>query len=433
MGHDVPPSIHKWSDLTEQFKLRQYLVRNIEKSGYTEPTPVQKQTIPSMINNREVIVAAPTGSGKTAAYVVPLLHLLGKPGHGSSVRVLVVLPTNELASQVKNEFSKLTAGKPFKICLLKKTDVKLNNIDVIITTPNRLIHVIKQQSVKLTNVAYLILDECDTLLSANFLSQMDEIIAACGNPNILVSLFSATISPPIEDLAKTFMKDPIRIVVGAKNAVVEQVNQKLIYTGSEDGKLVALRRRIREGIKPPVLVFVQSKERAEELFREFVYENINVDFITSDRTQAQREKTTQKFREGKIWFLIATNLMSRGMDFKGINLVINYDLPTSATDYIHRVGRTGRMGKYGEAETYYTDDDLPYLRRIANVIKQSGQDVPNWLLKIKSVDKKTSRKMITKPLERERISTAILEDQTPKRKKNKKKYHAKRLPKNDSN
>uniref|UniRef100_A0A6B2L6W5 RNA helicase n=1 Tax=Arcella intermedia TaxID=1963864 RepID=A0A6B2L6W5_9EUKA len=359
------------------------------------------QAIPTLISRREVIVAAPTGSGKTASYTIPLLHNLKKPSK-SGIRAVIVLPTNELSSQVHNEFLKLSSGKPFKICLLQKTDIKLTHFDILISTPKRLIHVI-QNGLNLSSVESLILDECDTLLSEGFLPQIDEIVSACANTNLLVSLFSATISPGVEDLAKSFMKDPVRIVIGEKNTVVEEVDQKLIYTMNEEGKLVALRRKIREGVKPPVLIFVQSKVRAEELFREFVYENLNVDIITGDRTTAQRERTTQQFREGKIWFLIATNLMARGMDFKGVHLVINFDLPTNPTDYIHRVGRTGRMGKRGTAETYYTDDDIPYLRQIVNLIKASGKEVPAWLLNIRKLPKRDMKRLSKLPVQRDHV------------------------------
>jgi len=217
--------------------------------------------------------------------------------------------------------------------------------------------------------------------------------------------------------------------VGTKNSAVQQVDQKLIYAGSEEGKLIALRNRIRQGIKPPVIIFVQSKARADELFRELVFENINVDVISADKTQAQRERTTQNFRDGKIWFLVATNLMSRGMDFQGVNLVINYDLPTTPTDYIHRVGRTGRMGKNGVAETYYTDEDVPFLKQIVEVLKQSKQTVPEFLLSLKTVDQHQYEKLKVKPLSRESISTDPKSLSESYKKKNNSRPHKKRRTK----
>ncbi len=223
---------------------------------------------------------------------------------------------------------------------------------------------------------------------------MDGIIAACTHQNKKICLFSATILPVVEELARTVQRDPIHISIGQKyqtlitlflivtrNTPTETIDQQLLFVGSEQGKLLALRRLIQEGkVHPPVLIFVQSKQRAQQLFHELIYDGINVDVIHADRTPSQRNATVDKFRSGDIWLLITTELMGRGMDFKGVNLVINYDFPTSITSYIHRIGRTGRAGRPGQAITFYTEGDYVMLRSIANVMRQSGcKNIPDWI------------------------------------------------------
>lgn len=177
-----------------------------------------------------------------------------------------------------------------------------------------------------------------------------------------------------------------------RNKASYTVEQEICYVGNEEGKLLAVRNLFKEGFEPPILIFVETKDRAEYLFKELIYENINVDIISSDRTQQQRDNTMRSFRQGKIWVLICTELLGRGIDFKGVNLVINYDFPQSGISYVHRIGRSGRAGKIGHAITYFTDHDVPYLRKIVNIIKETGCKVPDFMLELKDNSKKEKRK-----------------------------------------
>jgi ATP-dependent RNA helicase DDX52/ROK1 len=212
----------------------------------------------------------------------------------------------------------------------------------------------------------LIIDEADKLFeeSANsFRDQLEEILKNCTLPEKRVALFSATTTPAVTKWAKSKMKNFLRLTVGVANAAVDSVEQELLFVGSESGKLLAIRDLMRKGLQPPVLVFVQSKDRAQQLFRELIYDGLNVDVIHSDRSQQERDNIVKQFREGKIWILICTELMGRGIDFKGVNLVVNYDFPQSAISYIHRIGRAGRAGRKGKAITLFTVDDTANLRR----------------------------------------------------------------------
>ena len=200
------------------------------------------------------------------------------------------------------------------------------------------------------------------------------------------ALFSATIGPSVQELAASFLQNPVELSIGVVNAGASSIDQRLVFVGREDGKLLAIRQLIQQGqLKPPVLLFLQNKERAKELYRELVYEGINIDVIHGDRSQQQREDVIRKFRQGETWVLICTDLMARGIDFKGVKMVINYDLPQSGVAYIHRIGRTGRAGREGEAITLFTESDIPSMRSIANVMKLSGCKVPDWLLAVKQV------------------------------------------------
>eukprot|EP01112_Ceratiomyxa_fruticulosa_P008312 TRINITY_DN2152_c0_g4_i1.p1 TRINITY_DN2152_c0_g4~~TRINITY_DN2152_c0_g4_i1.p1 ORF type:complete len:693 (-),score=189.18 TRINITY_DN2152_c0_g4_i1:54-2132(-) len=391
-GDYAPEPIENFQDLQKDYKMRSYLLKNIESSGYAEPTPIQMQCIPSMLSVHDVIAIAPTGSGKTAAYVIPILHLLNEPSK-EGVRAIMLGPTKELTQQMHRHVEKLSKGKPFKICLLtKKSTSSLQSnqkFDVIIATPSGLVSLIRRNIFSFNRVLRLVFDEADSLFDTTFLKQVDEIITACRNPSLRVSLFSATMHPDVQHLAKTVMKEPLTITVGTTNAAPDTVEQRLNFVGSEEGKLLAIRQLFVGGVKPPVLIFVQSKERADELFRELVYDGIFVDVIHSDRTEAQRDVIIEKFRSGALWVLIATDLVSRGMDFKGLSLVINFDFPRSMTEYIHRVGRTGRAGRPGKAVTLFTESDIPLLKRVAPIMKTTGCEVPDWILAEESEQEST--------------------------------------------
>ncbi|CAG8776108.1 7470_t:CDS:10, partial [Gigaspora margarita] len=391
-GTDIPNPFHSFSDLHNIYEFQPYLCKNLDSAGYKQPTPIQMQAIPIILHGRDVMAMAPTGSGKTLAYILPILHDLNshkKIGY----RALIISPTRELAKQIYIEFKKMCVGKKFKICLLTKATAATQaqdphlkqKFDILISTPLRLVHAISQDNIDLKNVQHLVLDEADKLLELGFLDQTDEIFAACSNIKLQKYLFSATLPSGVESLANNFMKDPIRIVVGLKNAATETIKQQLIYVGEENGKLTAIRQMIQEGgLKPPVLIFVQSIERAKELFHELIYDGINVDVIHAERTKAQRDSIVLNFRQGKIWVLIATELMARGIDFKGVNLVINYDFPQSIQSYIHRIGRTGRA---------------------VNVMKDSGCEVPNWMLELKNPSKESKQQLRKKPIKRKTIDT----------------------------
>lgn len=211
----------------------------------------------------------------------------------------------------------------------------------------------------------------------------------------------------------------IRLVIGSSNSAVHSVEQELLFAGTESGKLLAFRDLVAKGIQPPCLVFVQSKDRAQQLFTELIYDGLNIDVIHSDRSQKERDQVVKSFREGKIWILICTELMGRGIDFKGVNLVINFDFPQSTISYIHRIGRTGRAGRQGKAITFFTKDDTTNLRSIAHIIKKSGGEVPDYMLKLKKSTKKDRSELMQKALKRKDIRTIPAFELKERRKRSK--------------
>ena len=443
--------------------VRKILLDNIEKSHYKEPTPIQMQAIPVMMEGRDIVAVAPTGSGKTAAFLIPLIgRILKRPisninasmrknnnddNNGNSkiatTKALVLTPTRELAVQIFRDFERLSFGKKFKAAALSSVKILSNKMvsnsgmqqsrapqfDLLIATPLRLLTALNQELLSLKMLKCLILDEADRLFEDGFLQQIDEIINACGTTaeeqkQLQRAMFSATMPEGIEELVKSVLIDPVRVQIGQRGAATDTIEQKLIFVGREEGKLVAMRQLIQEGgMTPPVIIFVQSRERAAALFKELVYDGINVDVIHADRTKKQRDTIIKKFRIGETWVLIATDLMARGMDFKGVNCVINYDFPQSTVSYVHRIGRTGRAGRKGKAITFFTESDMKYLRSIANVMKISGcEDVPEWMLKLKKQNRSERKYMKKYAPKRSRISTTSGFDK--KKRNNKRSKHS---------
>ncbi|KAJ7397292.1 synergin gamma [Pitangus sulphuratus] len=342
-GTDLPDPIATFEQLQEEYKVHPKILENIQAAGFHVPTPIQMQAIPVMLHTHRELVKLAEGTGFR-------IHMIHK------------------AAEAAKKFGPKSSKK----------------FDILVTTPNRLIYLLKEDppAIDLSSVEWLVVDESDKLFEdgkSGFREQLASIFLGCTSHLLRRALFSATFAHDVEEWCKLNLDSVVLVSVGARNSAAETVEQELLFVGSETGKLTAMRELVKKGFAPPVLVFVQSIERAKELFHELVYEGINVDVIHADKTQQQRDKVVHSFRAGKIWVLICSALLARGIDFKGVNMVINYDLPTSAVEYIHRIGRTGRAGHRGKAVTFFTEDDKPLLRSIANVIQRAGCPVPDYI------------------------------------------------------
>uniref|UniRef100_A0A182S7N0 Probable ATP-dependent RNA helicase DDX52 n=1 Tax=Anopheles maculatus TaxID=74869 RepID=A0A182S7N0_9DIPT len=414
---EVPNIIETFDQLSTDFGVTSRLVSNIT-ACYSTPTPVQMQAIPVLMKSISLHAYAPTGSGKTAAFLIPILHHLKKPMK-CGFRALIICPTRELAKQIQREALRLGDEMNLRTHVIqtvddpKKSDYSFSSgrsYDILVTTPNRICYLLTQSPPKidLSNIQWVVIDEADKLFEDSkhsFREQLDTVITACNNPAKTVALFSATQTREVNEWVAKNIPSRIRFSVGLMNGAVDLVEQKLLFTGTESGKLLAFRELVAQGLHPPVLVFVQSKDRAQQLFTELIYDGLNVDVIHADRTQRERDNVVRAFREGKIWILICTELMSRGIDFKGVNLVINFDFPPSTISYVHRIGRTGRAGRPGKAITFFTKDDTVNLKSIAHLIKSAGGEVPDYMLQLHGSSKKIRDNVARKAPKRAAIRT----------------------------
>lgn len=417
-GDDIPIPIGSFQDMIGRFKIDKRVLSNLLDAEFVEPTPIQCEAIPITLTNRDLIACAPTGSGKTLAFLIPLLQQLVSQNvlknHG--IRGLIISPTNELAVQIFQQLEIISKGKGLNIAILSKQlagkisndVVKASKYDILVSTPLRLIDVVKLGKVDLSKVTQLVIDEADKLFDHGFAEQTDELLSHCTNVKIRKSMFSATIPSGVEEMAHSIMKDPIRVIIGHKEAASNTIEQKLVFTGNEEGKLLAIRQMIQNGeFKPPIIIFLQSITRAKALFHELVYDKLNVDVIHAERTPKQRDEVIKRFKNGDIWVLITTDVLARGVDFKGVNMVINYDVPQSAQAYVHRIGRTGRGGRSGKAVTFFTKEDDKAVKPIINVMKQSGctDGLSDWMEDLGKLSKREKRAVKTHEIERKKIST----------------------------
>ncbi|EJD55245.1 P-loop containing nucleoside triphosphate hydrolase protein [Auricularia subglabra TFB-10046 SS5] len=406
-GSDVPEPLQSFASLKDRFSLSSRLLQNLDECGYTTPTGVQEYGIPILLEGRDLAAISPTGTGKTLAYTLPVFARLKSPSAKSQdieskgVRAVILAPTRELAHQIYNECLKLAQGRKWRIVLFSKATASTladknvrDKIDIVISTPLRLVACLKSETLELDNVRHLILDEADRLLDTEFLGQVQEIYSACSHKELQTAVFSATLPAAVEELSMQMMRNPIRIVVGLKDTPLPLIAQSLVYVSSESSKLLTLLQHLGQPYTPPLLIFVGTQPRAGSLAEELVLHDVpNVDCLHAGMSKKEREDAVARMRNGESWVMITTEVMARGMDFKGVRGVINYDFPQSVQSYIHRIGRTGRAGQTGTAITYFTDADAPYLKSIANVLLQSGSPVPDWIIKLPKPSKMKRRMM----------------------------------------
>jgi ATP-dependent RNA helicase RhlE len=357
------------------------LLKAVHEQGYTEPTPIQQQAIPLVLGKKDVMGCAQTGTGKTAAFTLPLLQTLAPHANTSTsparhpVRALVLTPTRELAAQV--EESVRTYGKylPLRITEVyggvdMKPQVKAlqAGVEIVVATPGRLLDHLKMKSINLSQVQILVLDEADRMLDMGFLPDIRAILATLP-PFRQNLLFSATFSEEIKGLARTFMRDPQMVEVARRNAPAELVTHSA-YELPATRKHELLSHLVKSRDMKQVLIFVRMKRDAEKLARQLKRDGFEVAALHGDRTQAERTLALDEFKAGKIRLLVATEVAARGIDIDQLPFVINYELPNTAEDYVHRIGRTGRAGTPGEAISLVSPDENDYLAAIEKLLKR---------------------------------------------------------------
>lgn len=354
------------------------ILRVLIEQGYTSPTPVQLQSIPVILAGKDVLAGAQTGTGKTAAFTLPLLQqMLNAPKvvAASQVRVLVLTPTRELAQQVYDNVRKYsqyltTRSAVFYggVSIRPQYDAAAQGLDILVATPGRLIDHLHQKTIDLSALEVLVLDEADRMLDMGFVVDIKRIMAKLP-PKRQTLLFSATYSTEIKQLADELLNSPQLIEVAATNATADSV-QQLAYLVDRHRKRELLSHVIGKNNWPQVLVFVRTKHGADRLAKQLEKDGLKSAAIHGDKSQGARTKALADFKAGKVRILVATDIAARGLDINELPYVVNYDLPQVAEDYVHRIGRTGRAGNTGIALTLITPDETKALQEIERIIQQ---------------------------------------------------------------
>ena len=363
--------------------LSQGLLDAVSKEGYTEPTPIQKQAIPAVLEGHDLLAAAQTGTGKTAAFTLPLLHkLLADIGDAGSqarrhVRVLVLVPTRELAAQVADSVRTYGRNLPSirtavifgGVNINPQIDMLRRGVDIVVATPGRLLDHVSQRTVDLSKIEVLVLDEADRMLDMGFIHDIKRVINLLPRQRQNL-LFSATFSPEIRKLAEGLMRNPVSIDIAPRNSAAESVSQRVIFV-EKTQKAGLLAYIVSRGNWKQTLVFTRTKHGANRLAERLEKDGITTAAIHGNKSQGARTRALADFKSGAVRVLVATDIAARGLDIDQLPHVVNYELPNVPEDYVHRIGRTGRAGATGEAISLVAADERGELKDIERLLKRT--------------------------------------------------------------
>ncbi|MCX2972656.1 DEAD/DEAH box helicase [Halieaceae bacterium IMCC8485] len=361
----------------DQLGLSSALLRAIEKKGYSEPSPIQAKAIPAVLSGKDVMAAAQTGTGKTAAFTLPILQRLNAsaPIKPHRIRALILTPTRELAAQVAQSVSNYGLHMPLKSAVVFG-GVKINpqiaqlrrGVDILIATPGRLLDLHGQGELDFGELEILVLDEADRMLDMGFIHDIRQILKLlpAERQNLL---FSATFAAEIRELTKKFLQDPIEVEVASRNATADKVEQ-WVYPVDKKRKGALLRELVEEKCWTQVLVFSRTKHGANRLAQQLVKAGIEATAIHGNKSQGARTRALEDFKSGSLRVLVATDIAARGLDIAQLPQVVNFDLPNVAQDYVHRIGRTGRAGASGKAYSLVSADEIKQLNDIEQLIQR---------------------------------------------------------------
>ncbi|MDB4160740.1 DEAD/DEAH box helicase [Bacteroidia bacterium] len=358
--------------------LTPYILRSTVKQNYTEPTAIQEQAIPTILQGKDVLGIAPTGSGKTAAYVLPIIQNLERltTTKNRHINVLVLVPTRELAVQVEEVFRSFSEELPFRLkSMAVHGGVSINpqmmgmqHLNILVATPGRLLELKESNAMHFESLSTLILDEADKMLNLGFKDEMDRIFALLPKRRQNL-LFSATLSPEVEAIERVLLNNPTVVKVEAKPVDIELINQ-VAYGVSLEKKGPLLRHLIKSNEMKQVLVFTSSTYQADVVAEKLNKNGVDAKAIHSKKSQGSRKDSLTKFTNGKLRVLVSTDLLARGIDIAFLPHVINYELPRSPKDFVHRIGRTGRAENPGEAITFVTEEDTHHFGVIQKKMKR---------------------------------------------------------------
>lgn len=357
----------------EDYKIAPEIKKNLEELGFRRPTDIQFKAIPAILKGEDVLAIAQTGTGKTAAFAIPVLNKLIQQKSTGKVRCLVMAPTHELAEQIRDVFetvAKNTSVQTLAIIGGVDQDPQIEHlkkgVDVLVATPGRLFDLVSQGHLDLRSVETLILDEADHMLDLGFIKDINDLIRLLPKHRQTL-FFSATIDAKIKKLAYSLVNKAIRIQISPKNPVAKNVEHKVAFIEMDD-KRAFLERLVKENPEAKILAFVRTKVRAERVKKAMERVQIAAETIHSDKTQDERNTTMKNFKSGESKLLIATDVSARGIDIPNVDFVVNYDLPDEAENYVHRVGRTGRGKQKGQAFSFCSEEEKVTLAEIEDFL-----------------------------------------------------------------
>jgi ATP-dependent RNA helicase RhlE len=367
----------------QELGLSDAVVHGVQSMGYVDPTPIQLRAFPVILSRKDLIGSAQTGTGKTAAFALPILSLLEKHG---KLRCLVLEPTRELAAQVETAFRDYSRFSDIQIGVVyggvgfgPQKDMLKRGVDVLAATPGRLLDLMEQGLISLKDLEYLVLDEMDRMLDMGFIPQVRRIVEQCPKKRQTL-LFSATMPPTIEGLTKWVLTEPEIIEIGARFSPADTVTHAL-YPVAREQKYQLLSALLAKTDFQSVLIFCRTKDGADRIAHQLKDEKHSVVALHSNRTQRERMDALDGFKGGRYEVMVATDIASRGIDIAGVSHVINYDVPQHPEDYVHRIGRTGRAQNVGDAFTIMTGEEVDEVNKIEHFI---GQKIPR--LKLEGFD-----------------------------------------------
>ncbi|WP_460219794.1 DEAD/DEAH box helicase [Psychroserpens sp. MEBiC05023] len=361
----------------KDLKLNKPILRAIAEAGYDNPTLVQEQTIPVVLDRKDVITSAQTGTGKTAAFALPILQLLfdkqDAPKKGKKIKALVVSPTRELAIQITKNFTTYSTYTNLRSAVVyggtsiePQKDILAKGVDILVATPGRLLDLHKQDLINLDYVETFVLDEADLMLDMGFIDDVKKIERLCPETKQTL-LFSATLPYKVEQLANSILKSPERIEVTPTSSAAKNVSQVLYYVPKRN-KIELCLHVLRNTIKGNILIFRRTKFGVDKLHQTLIKNGYTAERLHGDRSQNERQNALADFKRGKVNILIATDVAARGIDINGLDAVVNFDLPNIPETYVHRIGRTGRAGEFGHSYSFCSADEKSYIKTIQQLI-----------------------------------------------------------------
>ena len=368
----------------EALQLIEPLITALHQKGYTEPTPIQEKSIPHLLKRKDMFGCAQTGTGKTAAFALPILQLMHEDGdHAKApyVHALILAPTRELALQINESFDAYGKNLGLRNAVVfggvsqqPQEAAMRKGVDILVATPGRLLDLMQQGHIRLDRVRYFVLDEADRMLDMGFIHDIKKILAKLPDRK-QTFFFSATVPAEIKSMSDALLKDPFRVNVTPVSAPAETVQQFVYYVPKEQKRFL-LKKVIEDQQIEHVLVFTRTKRGADRVARDLTKSGIKAEAIHGDKSQTARQRALQGFKDRKLRVLVATDIAARGIDVTQLSHVINFEIPEVAETYVHRIGRTGRAGASGIALTFCSPDEADYLKDIQKLIRKNLQSVP---------------------------------------------------------